>query len=137
MTPLKLLQNSGAKNKIAKDIEKLDGLLTEWQQAAGILNRELARYLVSDDLSQISEINQRLYQLEQRLTSETGLPLRPWFKHLIYAPGLNTGYAAVVFPGVLDALENGDDAAVHVEIDRLVEAFTRMIQGINEIRGML
>jgi len=137
MTPLKLLQNSGSKNKIAKDVEKLDGLLTEWQQAAGRLNRELARYLASDDLSQIAEINQRLYQLERILTSETGLPLRPWFKHLIYAPGLNTGYAAVVFPGVLDALENDDDAAVHAEIDRLVEAFTRMIRGIDEIRRML
>ena len=110
-------------------LKKLDGLLTEWQQTAGRLNRELARYLASDDLSQISEINQRLYQLERRLTSETGLPLRPWFKHLIYAPGLNTGYAAVVFPGILDALEKGDDVAVHAEIDRLVEAFTRMIRG--------
>ena len=111
MTPLKLLQNSGSKNKIAKDIEKLDGLLTEWQQAAGTLNRELARYLASDDLSQISEINQRLYRLERSLTSETGLPLRaPWFKHLIYAPGLNTGYAAAsFFLGVRDALESDDD----------------------------
>ena len=137
MPPLKLLQNSGSKNRIAKEVETLDGLLTEWQQAAGRLNRELARYLASGDLSQISEINQRLYQLERSLTSETGLPLRPWFKHLIYAPGLNTGYAAVVFPGILDALENSDDAAVHAEIDRLVEAFTRIIQGIDEIRDML
>ena len=78
-----------------------------------------------------------MYRLERNLTDQTGLPLRPWFKHLIYAPGLNTGYAAIVFPGVLDALENSDDATVHAEIDRLVEAFTRMIQGINEIRGLL
>lgn len=137
MLPLKLLQNSGAKNKIAKDIEKLDGLLTEWQRLAGALNADIADYLVSGDLSRSAAINQRLYQLERRLTSETGLPLRPWFKHLIYAPGLNTGYAAIVFPGVLDALEVGDAAAVSTEIDRLVDAFTRMIQGISEIREML
>ncbi|MDE0685780.1 MAG: M28 family peptidase, partial [Candidatus Poribacteria bacterium] len=137
MTPLKLLQNFGSENKIAKDVKVLDDLLTEWQQVAGLLNQGLVRYLASDDLSQISEINQRLYQLERRLTSESGLPLRPWFKHLIYAPGLNTGYAAVVFPGVLDAIEQGDDAAVHAEIDKLVAAFTRMIRGINEIREML
>lgn len=137
MTPLKLLQNSGSKNKIAKDIGELDRLLTEWQQAAGLLNRELASYLALGDLSAIMEINQRLYQLERNLTTEAGLPLRPWFKHLIYAPGLNTGYAAVVFPGVLDALEHGDDAAVHAELDKLVTALTQMIQGINEIRSML
>lgn len=137
MTPLKLLQNSGSENKIAKDVKVLDDLLTEWQQVAGLLNQGLVRYLAADDLSRIAEINQRLYQLERRLTSESGLPLRPWFKHLVYAPGLNTGYAAVVFPGVLDAIEHGDDAAVHAEIDKLVAAFTRMIQGINEIREML
>ena len=137
MTPLKLLQNSGSKNKIAKDIGKLDRLLTEWQQAAGSLNRELAGYLASGDLSAVEEINQRLYQLERNLTTEAGLPLRPWFKHLIYAPGLNTGYAAVVFPGVLDALEHGDAAAVHAELDKLVRALTQMIQGINEIRSLL
>ncbi len=137
MTPLKLLQNSGSENKIAQDVKALDDLLTEWQQVAGLLNQGLVRYLASNDLSRIGEINQRLYQLERRLTNESGLPLRPWFKHLIYAPGLNTGYAAVVFPGVLDAIERGDDAAVHAEVDKLVAAFTRMIQGINEIREML
>ncbi len=137
MTPLKLLQNACSKNKIAKDIGELDRLLTEWQHAAGSLNRELARYLALDDLSAVMEINQRLYQLEQTLTIEAGLPLRPWFKHLIYAPGLNTGYAAVVFPGVLDALEHADDTAVHAELDKLVTALTQMIQGINEIRRML
>ena len=104
---------------------------------AGSLNQGLVRYLVSNDLSRIAEVNQRLYQLERRLTSEQGLPLRPWFKHLIYAPGLNTGYAAVVFPGVLDAIAHGDDAAVHAEIDKLIAAFRQMIQGINEIRDML
>ena len=137
VTPLKLLQNSGSKNKISKDIGVLDRLLTEWQQAAGLLNQELSSYLISDDLSAIMKINRRLYQLERNLTTEAGLPLRPWFKHLIYAPGLNTGYAAVVFPGVLDALENGDDAAVHAELDKLVTALTQMIRGINEIRSML
>lgn len=137
MTPLKLLQNAGSESKIAQGVKTLDDLLTEWQQAAGLLNQALVRYLAADDLSQISEVNRRLYQLERRLTSETGLSLRPWFKHLIYAPGLNTGYAAVVFPGVNDAIGYGEDAEVHAEIDRLVAAFTRMIQGINEIREML
>lgn len=137
MTPLKLLQNSSSKNRIAKEVEKLGSLLAEWQKVAGALRQELDTYLTSGDLSQLEEINRRLYQLEQNLTSEAGLPLRPWFKHLIYAPGLNTGYAAVIFPGVHDALEQGDAAEVHAEIARLAEAFTRMIQGLNEIRALL
>lgn len=137
MVPLKLLQNSGSEIKIAKEVRVLDELLTEWQQAASLLNRGLTRYLDSGNLSELSEINRQLYQLERRLIDEEGLPLRPWFKHLIYAPGLNTGYAAVVFPGVLDAIERGDSPQVHAEIDRLTAAFTRMIEGINAIREML
>ena len=137
MVPLKLLQNSGSEIKIAKEVRVLDELLTEWQQAAGLLNRGFTRYLDSGNFSEISEINRRLYQLERRLIDEEGLLLRPWFKHLIYAPGLNTGYAAVVFPGVLDAIERGDSLQVHAEIDRLTAAFTRMIEEINAIREML
>ena len=97
MTPLKLLQNSGSKSKIAEGVGKLDALLTEWQQAADSLHKELSRYLAAGNLSEAEEINQRLYQLERKLTTEAGLPLRPWFKHLIYAPGLNTGYAGDYF----------------------------------------
>ncbi len=137
MVPVKLLQNSGSEIKIAKEVKALDELLTEWQQAAGLLNRGLARYVDSGNFSDIAEINRRLYQLERRLIDEEGLPSRPWFKHLVYAPGLNTGYAAVVFPGVLDALEQGDSEQVRAEIDRLTTAFKRMIQGINAIREML
>ena len=137
MVPVKLLQNSGSEIKIAKEVKVLDELLTEWQQTAALLNRELAGYLESRNFSEISEVNRRLYQLERKLIDEDGLPSRPWFKHLIYAPGLNTGYAAVVFPGVLDAVGQGDSAQVRAEVDRLASAFKRMIQGINAIREML
>ena len=137
MVPVKLLQNSGSESKIAREVKALDELLTEWQQAASLLNRELTRYLDSRSFSEISEINRRLYQLERKLIDEDGLPSRPWFKHLIYAPGLNTGYAAVVFPGVLDAIAQDDSGQVRAEVDRLSTAFKRMIQEINAIREML
>ena len=33
------------------------------------------------------------------------LPGRDWFKHLIYAPGLYTGYGVKTVPGVREAIE--------------------------------
>ena len=36
---------------------------------------------------------------------EDGLPGRPWFKNVIYAPGLFTGYGAKTLPGVREAIE--------------------------------
>lgn len=122
---------------IPLDTARLHNLLSEWYQAATILNQQLKTYLTSEKMGQTAEINLRLFQLERALIDEVGLPLRPWFKHLIYAPGLNTGYAAVVFPGIRDAIEQGDLGMVEVEVKRLGEAFERMIKGLKEIIALL
>ena len=47
----------------------------------------------------------RMQGAEQALTDARGLPGRPWYKHLIYAPGLLTGYGAKTLPGVREAIE--------------------------------
>lgn len=49
--------------------------------------------------------NQSLYQAEQQLLSDTGLPRRPWYKHTIYAPGFYTGYGVKTMPGIREAIE--------------------------------
>jgi N-acetylated-alpha-linked acidic dipeptidase len=46
--------------------------------------------------------------MEQALTDADGLPGREWFKHMIYAPGLLTGYGVKTVPGVREALEARD-----------------------------
>ena len=48
-----------------------------------------------------------LQGVEQALTSQEGLPGRPWYKHLLYAPGLLTGYGSKTLPGVREAIESG------------------------------
>ena len=50
-------------------------------------------------------LNKKLLQSERKLTSNEGLPNRPWFKHLIYAPGLYTGYGVKTLPAVREAIE--------------------------------
>ncbi len=42
--------------------------------------------------SAVRTINQMLIKSERKLTDDAGLPGRPWFKHMIYAPGAYTGY---------------------------------------------
>src|SRR5208282_864405 len=53
----------------------------------------------------VARLNQALRGAERALLAPQGLPHRPWFRHLIYAPGEYTGYAAVVIPGVNEALD--------------------------------
>ncbi len=44
--------------------------------------------------------------IDQTLIYDPGLPGRPWFKNLIYAPGRLTGYGAKTLPGVREAIED-------------------------------
>jgi N-acetylated-alpha-linked acidic dipeptidase len=56
--------------------------------------------------TQLSQLNALLRGLEQTLTTPQGLPGRDWYKHLIYAPGLLTGYGVKTLPGVREAIES-------------------------------
>ncbi len=53
----------------------------------------------------LQALNSELLQSERKLTSPEGLPGRPWFQHLIYAPGAYTGYGVKTIPGVREAIE--------------------------------
>ena len=53
----------------------------------------------------LQAVNARLLQSERKLASQEGLPGRPWFKHMIYAPGQYTGYGVKTIPGVREAIE--------------------------------
>jgi N-acetylated-alpha-linked acidic dipeptidase len=70
-------------------------------------------------------LNRALREAETALLSRSGLPGRPWYKHLIYAPGEFTGYAAVVIPGINEALDVPDAARAQTQITALAEALNR------------
>jgi N-acetylated-alpha-linked acidic dipeptidase len=70
-------------------------------------------------------LNQRLSKAERSLLVAEGLPHRPWFRHAIYAPGEYTGYAAVVIPGVNEALDKGDLEQARRQLAILAAALER------------
>jgi N-acetylated-alpha-linked acidic dipeptidase len=70
-------------------------------------------------------LNQALRAAEEALLNPAGLPQRPWFKHTIYAPGEFTGYAAVVIPGVNEAIDVPDVARAREQLAVLVQALNR------------
>ncbi len=54
---------------------------------------------------QARELGTLMGRMEQALTDADGLPTRPWFKHMVYAPGMLTGYGVKTLPGVREAIE--------------------------------
>ena len=77
-----------------------------------------------------------LMKTERALTRDEGLPRRPWFKHLIYAPGFYTGYGVKTLPGVREAIEERkwDEAGAQIPIvARAIERFASEIDRASEI----
>ncbi len=56
-------------------------------------------------VAQRQQLNPLMAGMEQALTDPAGLPGRAWFKHMIYAPGMLTGYGVKTVPGVREAIE--------------------------------
>jgi N-acetylated-alpha-linked acidic dipeptidase len=54
---------------------------------------------------ELRALNRVLYQSERALLDDSGLPRRPWFRHLIYAPGFYTGYGVKTLPGAREGIE--------------------------------
>ncbi|MDE3151902.1 MAG: M28 family metallopeptidase [Gemmatimonadota bacterium] len=66
--------------------------------------------------------NEELLKSERDLTSPDGLPRRPWYKHLLYAPGFYTGYGVKTMPGAREAIEQGEWGDVNAQIARIADA---------------
>ncbi|HKB09080.1 MAG TPA: M28 family metallopeptidase [Vicinamibacterales bacterium] len=87
--------------------QRIDALL-----AAGVPNRAAA--MAFDRL---------LINAERAFLDPAGLPDRPWYRHLLYAP--KATYAAEVLPGVTEALERNDRAQLEKQIAALAAALNR------------
>jgi N-acetylated-alpha-linked acidic dipeptidase len=75
-------------------------------------------------------LNQLLLQSERRLTLDEGLPRRPWYKHMIYAPGWYTGYAPKTMPGIREGIEEKryDEADQQIEkVGQVLDAESKLI----------
>ncbi|HKK41640.1 MAG TPA: transferrin receptor-like dimerization domain-containing protein, partial [Bacteroidales bacterium] len=63
--------------------------------------------------------NELLYKGEQQLLAEKGLPRRPWYRNILYAPGYYTGYGVKTLPGIREAVEqrNWTEAQEQIKVD--------------------
>jgi N-acetylated-alpha-linked acidic dipeptidase len=81
-----------------------------------------------------AQINAKLRDAERALLIPEGLPNRPWYHHAIYAPGQYTGYAAVVIPGVNEAIDRGDLGRTEEQIAVLAAALNRALIVLEQYR---
>jgi N-acetylated-alpha-linked acidic dipeptidase len=56
--------------------------------------------------ARLARVNEAMRRVEQSLLDADGIPGRPWFKHVLYAPKYT--YAAMTLPGVQEAVDSGN-----------------------------
>jgi N-acetylated-alpha-linked acidic dipeptidase len=82
----------------------------------------------------LTALNLTLRQTEAAFISDQGLPHRPWYRHVLYAPGEYTGYSAVVIPGVNEAIDARDSSLAQQQLVVLTQALTRAAQTLEGAR---
>jgi len=70
----------------------------------------------------LGALNQQLIESERKLTNDDGLPRRSWYKHLLYAPGVYSGYDVKTVPSVREGIEQKRYAEAEQEIVRVAKA---------------
>ncbi|GMG32306.1 unnamed protein product [Aspergillus oryzae] len=65
---------------------------------------------------QIRVVNDKYKALERAFLYEPGLDGRNWFKHVVFAPGLWTGYSGATYPGLVESFDAGDSANAQPEM---------------------
>ncbi len=86
----------------------LDNAVVRLKTSAAAYDKALSARLAAGptvDKTAAHKLNTLLQGLEQTLIHKGGLPGRPWYEHMIYAPGLYTGYDVKTLPGVREAIE--------------------------------
>ena len=102
----------------AIDFAALDSAVAKLKTSAAAFDSALAAKGEGLSRPQRAKLDAVIRPLGQRLLRPEGLPGRPWYMNMVYAPGRFTGYGAKTLPGVREAIEERrfDDAQKYVGI---------------------
>ena len=108
-------------------LESLNRSAKHYQQALSQKQQSLADDAVA---SKLAALNRELIESERQLTNSDGLPRRSWYKHLLYAPGIYSGYGVKTVPGVREGIEQKHYTEADQEIVRVSKALENEAQRI-------
>ena len=89
------------------------------------------------DAAARAELNRFLRTFERRLTTEAGLPGRPWYRHQVDAPGQYTGYGAKTLPAIREAIEQRQWDEANTQIRQIAALLDAARAAIEEMTAKL
>ncbi|HKO03809.1 MAG TPA: transferrin receptor-like dimerization domain-containing protein [Candidatus Acidoferrales bacterium] len=85
----------------------------------------------------LAALNQQLIESERRLLDPAGLPRRPWYRHVLYAPGVYTGYSPKTVAGVREAIEQKRWTEADEQIARVAQVLEGEAALINSAAALV
>ncbi|XP_072317937.1 N-acetylated-alpha-linked acidic dipeptidase 2 [Eucyclogobius newberryi] len=99
-----------AMQKYEVSFDSLFSAVGNFTEAAADFHERLHSLDKADPL-QVRIVNDQLMYLERAFIDPLGLPGRPFYRHVIFAPSSHNKYAGESFPGIYDALFDIENAA--------------------------
>lgn len=95
--------SSAGENFSSIDLTPLRSAISTYNESAASLS-SLISSTSEDNTASISLINAKLRDYQRGFISQGGLPNREFYRNVVFAPGLDTGYAPVTFGGITEAV---------------------------------
>jgi N-acetylated-alpha-linked acidic dipeptidase len=102
------------------DLGPAEQAAQELAKAGNELQQHYQSRLHDEHFDDLGGVNRALVKVEQAFLLPNGLPVRPWYKHAILAPGLHSGYDPVFLPGLIDSIDSGNLIEAHKQLEELV-----------------
>jgi N-acetylated-alpha-linked acidic dipeptidase len=106
----------GVRNQL--DFGAVRAARDRWSASALALERALATTLAAvpsaSRTAHLNAMSEGMRVVEQTLLNADGIPGRPWFRHVLYAPRYT--YAAMTLPGVQEAIDGRDWARARAQL---------------------
>eukprot|EP00467_Chlorarachnion_reptans_P007254 CAMPEP_0114496444 /NCGR_PEP_ID=MMETSP0109-20121206/5773_1 /TAXON_ID=29199 /ORGANISM="Chlorarachnion reptans, Strain CCCM449" /LENGTH=870 /DNA_ID=CAMNT_0001673717 /DNA_START=495 /DNA_END=3106 /DNA_ORIENTATION=+ len=94
-------------------MKELEKAVDSFQHAADYIQEQID----TSTFSSVDEINDKLMNTERKFLVNNGMKGRKWFRHLLLAPGLYTGYGSEIFPAVMGALREHLEQSNSTEVN--------------------
>ncbi|HUO93078.1 MAG TPA: transferrin receptor-like dimerization domain-containing protein [Rhizomicrobium sp.] len=100
------------------DFGPMDQAVEKLKASAKAYDDALAKNGAGLSPDRLAKLQALMLDIDQTLAPDVGLPGRPWFRNVIYAPGTLTGYGAKTLPAIREGIEQQRfaDAQAYIKI---------------------
>ncbi|KAG7125406.1 glutamate carboxypeptidase like protein [Verticillium longisporum] len=98
-----------AENDADLDFSELEDAIEVFKKRAGEAKALEEHAVTTNDQNPKDVVNHKYIHFQRGFVSQGGLPNREFYRHVVTAPGLDTGYAAVTFAGATEGIQYAED----------------------------